>query len=561
MQTVSHGSSEKVETQPVPRSFCTKTRGAWGWELWLSLALTVLVSGFHLARIRWAGGCWRDEAATAYLANHFSVGYVIGSCQHELFPMFFPACLRLWTTLAGNSDYALRIFGALVGMGIVAALWWNLWTWRRTVPLVSLALLGFNATFNCWGDELRAYGLGSLSMLFTVGLIWRAVERPSSWRMALAMLAGVVAVQCLFNNSILLLALCLAGALLHWRRHRLDRAGLMLCIGVPAAISLVPYLTPLGRVGQWSMLERAPFGFAHFCGVFGEAAGSSGVWNLVVWLGLILMTIGAGAASLFPQNRFGLKREQRDLLFFLGTALFLGLGGFLFLLQVVSFPTQVWYYVPLLAFTSVLLDVALDAVSHLRWASVGRVMIALAVAVTSLYLTWEGLKVRQTNLDLVAAKLKKVAAKEDLIVVAPWYCGISFSRYYDGVTPWVTVPGIEFYGFHRYDMVKTQMMAADQSEPVRPILDRINTTLSGGHRVWMVGLEHVPLSGEAAPSLAAAPNEQYGWQDGPYYMVWLSNVAVHLRASTLQAKDVPLENGQPVNLFENPPLKVFDNSL
>ena len=50
------------------------------------------------------------------------------------------------------------------------------------------------------------------------------------------------------------------------------------------------------------------------------------------------------------------------------------------------------------------------------------------------------MRVRFTNIDLVAARLNKLVAKEDFVIVTPWYYGISFERYYRGPGDWVTVP-------------------------------------------------------------------------------------------------------------------------
>ena len=108
-----------------------------------------------------------------------SLSDLLCNFQHEAFPPLVPALLRIVVSISGNSDLALRIFGTLVGLAIIAALWWNLGLVRRSVPLLGLALLGFNSALIQWGDSVRGYGLGTLFIILTLGLIWRVVEKPT----------------------------------------------------------------------------------------------------------------------------------------------------------------------------------------------------------------------------------------------------------------------------------------------------------------------------------------------------------------------------------------------
>jgi len=56
-----------------------------------------------------------------------------------------------------------------------------------------------------------------------------------------------------------------------------------------------------------------------------------------------------------------------------------------------------------------------------------RIVGALIIALTSFLPTWRQAQVRQTNTDLVAAKLAQTVVKDDLIVVVPWYAGFLLS--------------------------------------------------------------------------------------------------------------------------------------
>ena len=63
-------------------------------------------------------------------------------------------------------------------------------------------------------------------MLVTLAMVWRFVRAPDVRRWLAAALVAVISVQCLFQNSFLLLALCAAAAAVSVRRTRFQkRAG------------------------------------------------------------------------------------------------------------------------------------------------------------------------------------------------------------------------------------------------------------------------------------------------------------------------------------------------
>ena len=164
---------------------------------------------------------------------------------------------------------------------------------------------------------------------------------------------------------------------------------------------------------------------------------------------------------------------------------------------------------------------------------------------------------RRTTLA-VAAKLGQAVAQDDLIIVSPWFNGISFARYYRGPATWVSIPAIDFFKFHRYDLIKEKMIMPNQAEPIRTVLDQISSTLKGGHRVWFAGLMNLPKPGEQPFTLPPAPEANSGWHDEPYLLMWSGKVAAYLQACASRMKDVPIPTNEPVSEFENLPLKVFE---
>ena len=82
-----------------------------------------------------------------------------------------------------------------------------------------------------YGDSIRAYGLGIALMLLALGAMWRLVESLTPGRAAIAALSAVLSVQCLYYNSILLLAICLGAASVTVRRRQVKNTVIVLMIG------------------------------------------------------------------------------------------------------------------------------------------------------------------------------------------------------------------------------------------------------------------------------------------------------------------------------------------
>lgn len=74
------------------------------------------------------------------------------------------------------------------------------------------------------------------------------------------------------------------------------------------------------------------------------------------------------------------------------------------------------------------------------WARAIRLGAVVAVAAALLPGVWQSACGRMTNLDFVAQRLNREAGKEDLVLVHPWFCGVTFNRYYTGSAEWLTLP-------------------------------------------------------------------------------------------------------------------------
>jgi hypothetical protein len=125
-----------------------------------------------------------------------------------------------------------------------------------------------------------------------------------------------------------------------------------------------------------------------------------------------------------------------------------------------------------------------------------------------------------TNADLIGKKVTLLAKGEDLVIVNPWYFGISFDRYYFGSAPWTTIPAVKDHKIHRYDTIKQYVMSPSPTEATSDVVERIANTLKAGKKVYFVGILDNVEPGYAPPILFTAPSGSTGWSLEPYDTAW-----------------------------------------
>ncbi len=492
----------------------------------VALAASALALLFHVFFMLHAGALWRDEVNTAQFATFPSLAELWSSLKYDSFPLVSTLMLRLWTWLPwGEGDFGLRIFGLLVGAAGLAALWFSARVLGHSVPLISMALLGFTPLVIRFGDSIRPYGIGMVFMLLAFGLIGQAIVRPGPRQVLAAAVAAVLSVQCLYQNALLLLAVCVGGVAAGLHFGEWKRAVVPAGIGALAALSLLPYGESIRQAQDWAVVNQASTDFRSIWGVLRQALGSAGAVMAWIW---ILVFAGALIAAL-PLFRSPIRGSEtvEGLTLYAAASMAVGTAAFLVFVRLSGLPSQPWYYVPLMALTAVCME---TIVAGRKTGAAWRVALAVAVIVISFSSVWPEIRARQTNVDLIADKLERSSAREDMILVNPWYYGVTFQRYYKGHTPWVTLPPLEDLRIHRYDLLKRQMTSPDAIEPV---LERIDQTLRSGHRVWVVGSLPAPLEEQSPPRLPPAPGGPWGWNSHPYRSAWASQVSylIHSRAA------------------------------
>lgn len=526
-----------------------------GWTL--VILTTLLILYLHLIFLFNAGGLWRDEVSQINHATMSSISDICSALKVRAFPLFTIFIMRLWTSIGlGASDIFIRFYGFLVGISVLGALWLNARLMGYQIPLFSLALFGLNPLTIQMCDSIRPYGLGIFFIILTFGLIWKVINSPSFLRVLAATLAAVLSVHCLFQNAYLLLAICIGGLVITGRHKSWKRSVLLVSIGIVAAISLLPYLGALKASNDWvSIIQYSTslrkFGIILFQ-AFGYSSQYSGKLLFLIWTCLCVLSVSITIYLLFRPSRFSLSDRQRDLTLFCTTAMVMGMMELIIFMRVASVPTTSWHFFPGMLIVAISLDAI---VGNIRFFSLKRIILTILILGLSIRLAWRKVHIRQTNIDLITSRLEEICVKGDMIIVHPFYCGITFQRYYRGDIPWVTIPPIEDFTLTRYDLFKEQMALHN---PIQPVLSKITKTLISGNRIWLVGsLPRLQEVQKPPPILPPAPNGPSGWISGPYVGNWEKQVSYLIQTRGSDCEGVPISSNGPINPLENLSVEVI----
>ncbi|HEX6861426.1 MAG TPA: hypothetical protein VF414_01345, partial [Thermoanaerobaculia bacterium] len=266
-----------------------------------AVVLTLLAAALHVMRALYAGPLWRDEAGALQVAMLPTFGEMFQRFPHEAFPLLFPATVRTYTGLFGDSDLSLRVFGTAVGLAILGALWLNA-RMAGTVPLASMALVGFQPVFFVYGDTIRGYGLGALLTVLAFGAFCRLVARPDRGAILAAATASILSVHLVLHNAAMLLGLGMAAAAVGAVQRRWRVTATALGVGLLAALTLLPYSGPLKAARDWDVLIVE--GSLNAAQVFGSLAESIGS-PVLLWSWILLIALGIAGLAARQQEEAG----------------------------------------------------------------------------------------------------------------------------------------------------------------------------------------------------------------------------------------------------------------
>ncbi|PYN66803.1 MAG: hypothetical protein DMD93_16590 [Candidatus Rokuibacteriota bacterium] len=529
-----------------------RPHGALAWaELAAALLITALIVALNLRFSTEAGALWRDEVSTVELATRPTYADVLRSLSLDSAPALYPTLLRLWSSpWTGEQDGPLRTFGFGVATAMLGAIWVTGRTLAAGPPLLALAVFAAHAGMLQTAGSVKPYGLGGLFIVLAFGAIGRLTAAPRRRALLYALTVAILAVQTLYHNAPLILAVCVAGFAVAAVARERSAALAVLATGVVAAVSLLPYVGVLLASRSWRPLNQSELGTRALLVRSSEMV-TEGSWPLAALWAAAAVLVVYGVVRALRRSSSDDPASRTHVLYaalviVAATSLHLGF------LKLAGRVPQAWQFVPLIAVVALAIDVVLGGTRSLRWARVGTAVLATALAFPA---SLDRVGARQTNVDLIAQYVHTAAQPGDLILVNPWYVGITFNRYYRGPVRWMTLPPMEDLTVHRYDLLKLRMTSA---EPLAPLYGAIQGALESRHRVWLVGGLLFPPAGYVPPVLPPAPGLPTGWSDGPYTIGWALQTGhfVQTHAERLAVVKIPVD--RPVNGLENMGLLVVE---
>jgi hypothetical protein len=525
-------------------------------EICLAGALSLTWIIFHLRFFLHAGGLWRDEVNSVNLANSPTLAELWRNIEYDSFPILWHLVLRAWIhTGIGSTDAGLRLLGLLTGLGILGILWLNARRFRLPPPIVAIALLGFTSAITCYGDSIRAYGLGVLLQLLTFGLIWEVVIRPSPLRVTGAFLAALCSVHMLFYNAPILAAICAAAIVVCALNRHWKRAALVGAIGVASALSTLIYLPEIHRRDSWGKMFFHHTDLAWVRSNFYEAVGydvanptqtttlNGMTWEFAAISALFLGTIVSLTDRQLLQDRF-----RKQVLIFHLLTFCLGAAAYWWFLKRLNYVLQPWYYLALLALLATCADALLVCIPKPKF----RLAVFLAtilLCVTTARAVWFDTGLRRSNIEPTSVALSTESHPGDIVVVSPWFYATTLDRYFKGPADLVPVPSMNFLAYQKFDLLVPWM---DNPAAIEPTLSRISETLKTGHSVYLLGNFGLPTLGTTTrPSTKPSAGAPFGWDINKDYDLWSDEIYAYLstHASTFTRLDVQRAN---VSAYERP---------
>lgn len=513
-------------------------------------AVAALAVFFAVRFALYAGPLWRDEVDTLNLAK-MPVSVLWNTLDRITLPPAYPLLLGLWASVGWrDEDVAMRLFGLATGLAVLAALWIVGARVGGSPPALALALFGTHAVAVHTTASIIVYGVGLLTVIAAVGAFWGLASAPRLATFVGAAGAAVLAAQLQYQNLIHVSMAALAAAAVNVLSGRRKAAALPFAAVALAALSLLPYQGAVTRSLPWRALFRNPIDRTSAIGRLADVISSFSTPVLVVWLGIAALAL-LGLARWAWGDRRDESGATRERVLYAALTAALGTAAVVTLFWLTGPSVMPRHLLALVALLALGLDVVVTRLSP-RWT---RVAAIVAVVVVASPLAMDRLSVRLTSVDVTARHLEHAAGPNDLIVIAPWFVGVTFDRYYRGATPWTTLPPLPDLKNHRYDLIRELMLTPDS---VRPVTEAITRTLAGGGRVWFVGDLYFQPPGVPPVVLPPPPGAPTGWFETPYSVSWSTQVADFVRRYALRWYRVDVRSGLRVSPTENPSILLVE---
>lgn len=520
------------------------------------LALTLFAVFVHLRFNRSAGGLWRDEANTVALANLPTIGDIWQNLQFDSFPLFWMGVLRTWNWFGFSSDVSLRILGLCIGLAILGTIWFVAWKFRFPAPLCSLSLLAFSPVVVRYGDSLRAYGFGLIMLMLLAVVIWNFVQKPGTASFLLAAAGAIVACHTQFQLWVILFCFCLGGVAVAARKRQWKLAWAVLGLGMITLLTILPYYIVIRDASAWNVILKTNFNLREFLFRLHGSLSLGGPGLFWIWL-ILLITALTGGILIYRTK----PEAASDALLFTLVSVGAGLPGYYIFLQLLSYPTQPWYYILFIALGTMGADILLGVSSRFcKPLSFAKLILVAITLPLSLQAAWDASGNRMTSVDLIGKRLEQLAGAGDVIVVDPWYLRVSFDRYYRGGAQVFTIPPVPRGSLHRFDLLKSHMSNPDQLAPMLPLLRAVTESLQSGHAVFYVGTAR-PEAPAQIPILPPAPHSSIGWSEASYLNAWRCMLGAVFASHSTHSEAIPLRVTEPVSGYEAPSVFAFTREI
>ena len=511
-----------------------------------------------------AGGLWRDEVHSVNMAT-LPIDDLFFVLTNDSIPMCWQSLLRTWVFLFGSSDAAVRSLGLVIGLTTIPAIWWSMRQFGISFPWWVLVLFGLDPSFMIFGGEVRGYGLGIITFFLLVGTAWRTLQQPSGWQWCGLVVISLMAVQSSFTNCFLLAATLIACGVVALRRGRISLCVGMMLVGILAAMSMVPYaLYVAPRLTRVVNLVHDPVPLLLPLRVFIQTYQWGGLVR-----GLLRVAVGLLGFSELLRQLFLAKRDQatastadQDLVVFLPIFFWVGTAGFWFYMRFLGVQTAKWYHLPWMALLAITTELGMGLWSRqqrerqwliMRVATVGALLIAIEVV--------PRLQFRLTTTDLIARDLSQKVRPGDLVIVTPWYVGITFGRYYQGAAEWTNLPNVDHIDHHlAYQQQKEKVMPWPSPQGIQQELQKIDDTLRAGGRIWWVGPLKLLPPGKPPLILSGAPDPRYGWSESAYLTSWQQIAVAKMQSIGVNIRPWAIPRSKGVNPDENPAVFLVERS-
>jgi hypothetical protein len=465
-----------------------------------------------------AGALWRDEANSLLQAQLPTVKEIWSTLQYDSFPILYPLFLRWWIGFSWIAqDLGIRLSGALVGLIFLSSLWFIPRSQKNRIPMVSILLLSASPLFISEIQSVRPYGIGLLGLLWLFGCMGRYLLSPAAVWLWLGSMASVIAVQSSYANALFVGVLSVAASSTALIRRRRWAAVFVWIPAFGAALSLFPYLNTLRRAGSWVAMVQYRVDWKLFW------EGLIRAFSLAfpaVWIAAVVAAVICGTRR--RQTKSDPATYESTLALYATIAAALGVAVQLAFIELIKVPPFPRY------FLASLLLIACAADLWLQQADIRvRVLTVLCALLLVAWPSWTFLRQRRTNVDQVAAVLSREAAKDDLIVISPWFLHTSFQLYYRGSSCWITIPPLQQGPIMRYDLIMQAML---QPDPGSGIARALHAALDRNAAVWFVSQVNAKDAlVSAAPQAPGVPQNPDGHDYVRFRSFWEREIHYRLK--------------------------------